>query len=65
MRERKRISSSLPTNHFEACKLLSCKVNKTSLITVETNRYSVPCSYVGQAVWAKIFVDRVIIVAQI
>lgn len=50
----------LPANRFEACKLLSCKVNKTSLITVETNRYSVPCSYVGQAVWAKIFVDRAI-----
>lgn len=54
----------LPQNRFEACKLLSCKVNKTSLITVETNRYSVPCSYVGQSVWAKIFVDRVIVVAQ-
>ena len=54
----------LPTNRFEACKLISCKVNKTSLITVETNRYSVPCSYVGQAVWAKIFVDCVIVVAQ-
>lgn len=54
----------LPANRFEACKLLSCKVNKTSLITVETNRYSVPCSYVGQAVWAKNFVDRVIVVAQ-
>jgi transposase len=54
----------IPTDRFEACKLLSCKVNKTSLITVETNRYSVPCSYAGQAVWAKIFVDRVIVVAQ-
>lgn len=54
----------LPSIQFEACKLLSCKVNKTSLITVETNRYSVPCSFVGQAVWAKIFVDRVIVVAQ-
>lgn len=54
----------LPTSRFEACKLISCKVNKTSLITVETNRYSVPSSYVGQAVWAKIFVDLVIVVAQ-
>lgn len=54
----------LPENQFEACKLVSCKVNKTSLITVETNHYSVPCSYVGQAVWAKIFVNRVIVVAQ-
>jgi len=54
----------LPEQHFEACKLVSCQVNKTSLITIETNHYSVPCSYVGQAVWAKIFVDRVIVVAQ-
>ena len=54
----------LPENQFEACKLVSCQVNKTSLITVETNQYSVPCNFVGQAVWAKIFVDRVIVVAQ-
>ena len=54
----------LPEHRFEACKLVSCQVNKTSLITIETNQYSVPCSYVGQAVWAKIFVDRVIVVAQ-
>lgn len=56
--------SPLPENKFEACRLVSCQVNKTSLITIETNQYSVPCSYVGQAVWAKIFVDRVIVVAQ-
>ena len=43
---------------------MSCQVDKTSLITVETNKYSVPCSYVGQTVWAKIFVDHVIIEAQ-
>ncbi|WP_286162969.1 hypothetical protein [Bacillus sp. es.034] len=56
--------SPLPPIRFEACKLLSCKVNKTSLITVDTNRYSVPCRFAGQEVWAKIFVDRVIVVAQ-
>ncbi|MGM0878868.1 MAG: IS21 family transposase [Bacillota bacterium] len=54
----------LPANRFEACKLVSCQVNKTSLITIDTNQYSVPCSKVGQTVWAKIFVDRVIVVAQ-
>ena len=54
----------LPEQRFEACKLVSCQVNKTSLVTIETNQYSVPCSYVGQAVWAKIFVDRVIVVDQ-
>lgn len=54
----------LPGQPFEACKLVSCQVNKTSLITVDTNQYSVPCSYVGQVVWVKIFVDQVIVVAQ-
>lgn len=41
----------LPDQPFEACKLVSRQVNKTSLVTIETNQYSVPCSYVGQAVW--------------
>ncbi|MDE5416358.1 IS21 family transposase [Alkalihalobacterium chitinilyticum] len=54
----------LPDSQFEACKLVSCQVNKTSLITVETNQYSVPSRYVGQSVWTKIFVDRVIVMAQ-
>lgn len=54
----------LPEQRFEACRLVSVKVNKSSLVTVETNHYSVPCEYVGQAVWIKIFVDRIIIVAQ-
>lgn len=54
----------LPPTRFEACKLLSCKVDKTSLITVDTNHYSVPCKFVGQDVWAKIFVDQVIVVDQ-
>lgn len=54
----------LPVRRFEACKLISCEVNKTSLITVETNQYSVPCSFVGQSVWVKLYVDRVIVVAQ-
>jgi len=31
---------------------------------VENQSFFVPCSYEGQAVWAKIFVDRVIVVAQ-
>jgi hypothetical protein len=56
--------SPLPPIRFEACKLLSCEVNNTSLINVENNRYSVPCRFAGQEVWAKIFVDRVIVVAQ-
>lgn len=55
---------SLPDQVFEPCKLISCQVNKTYLITIETNQYSVPCKFVGKDVWAKIFVDQVVIVAQ-
>lgn len=54
----------LPENRFEACKLVSCQVNKMSLVTIETNKYSVLCKYVGQAVWTKVFVGRVIVVDQ-
>ncbi|SEN68814.1 hypothetical protein SAMN05192533_11776 [Mesobacillus persicus] len=54
----------LPEQRFEACKLVSCQVNKTSLISIETNRYSVPYGYVGKTVWANFFVNRVIVVAQ-
>ncbi|MFN3188778.1 MAG: IS21 family transposase [Candidatus Paceibacteria bacterium] len=54
----------LPDQKFEACKLVSCQVNKMSLVTIDTNQYSVPCQYVGQTVWVKNFVDQVIIVAQ-
>lgn len=38
----------LPADRFEACRLISCQVNKTSLITIETNQYSVPTHFVGQ-----------------
>ncbi|WP_100489379.1 IS21 family transposase [Sporolactobacillus pectinivorans] len=54
----------LPETPFEACQLVSCQVNQLSLIHVETNQYSVPCVYVGQAVWVKKFVDHLVIVAQ-
>lgn len=54
----------LPEHRFEACKLVSCQVSPTSLVTVDNNQYSVPCQYVGQVVWVKIFVDRLIVVAQ-
>jgi predicted transcriptional regulator len=60
----KELLHPLPKNEFEACKLVSCQVNKTALISIETNQYSVPCRFVGHAVWAKFFVDRVIVVAQ-
>lgn len=54
-------SSNCPS---EACKIRDCKISKISTVTFETNQYSVPCQYVGQSIWLKAFVERVIIVAQ-
>nr|WP_232070022.1 IS21 family transposase [Kyrpidia spormannii] len=54
----------LPAQPFEACRICTVKVSKMSTVTFDTNQYSVPCVYVGQTVWVKGFVDRVIVVAQ-
>jgi transposase len=54
----------LPEQPFEPCRLSEVEVSKLSVITFETNRYSVPSRYVGSCVWVKGFVDHVIIVAQ-
>jgi transposase len=51
----------LPQQPFEACRLVHCDVSKLSTVTFDTNQYSVPCQYVGQRVWIKGFVDRVVI----
>lgn len=54
----------LPQAPFEACRVTEGFVSKLSTVTFETNQYSVPCQYVGQSVWIKGYVDRVIVVAQ-
>lgn len=54
----------LPDAPFEACRLQAATVSKLSTVPFETNQYSVPSRYVGQAAWVKGFVDRVIVVAQ-
>lgn len=52
-----------PEKPFEACRLTEAEVGKLATITFD-NHYSVPCRYVGQIVWIKVFVDHVIVVAQ-
>lgn len=54
----------LPPQPFEACRIRTVTVNKTSTVVLETNQYSVPSMYVGQRVWIKAFVDHVSVVAQ-
>lgn len=54
----------LPMQPYEACRIQPGTVSKTSTVTFDTDQYSVPSRYAGQAVWVKGFVDQVIIVAQ-
>lgn len=63
LRERE-VLHPLPPQPFEACRLRSVTVSKTSTVTFETNQYSVPSAYVGRRVWLKAFVDHVSVVAQ-
>jgi hypothetical protein len=50
----------LPLPQFppECCRIIPVKVNKTSLVQFETNRYSVPSEYAHQTVWLKAFVNH-------
>jgi transposase len=52
----------LPRHPYVCCRTVPARVNRYSLVTFETNRYSVPAEYAGRAVFLKAFVDRVEIV---
>lgn len=60
----KEILHPLPSADFEACKTTECRVSKIATVSFDSNQYSVPCAWVGQTIWVKGFVDRVIVVAQ-
>lgn len=48
----------LPGHPYACCRLVPARVNRFSLVTFETNRYSVPTEYAGRQVLVKAFVDR-------
>jgi transposase len=54
--EEKGVLLPLPPHPYECCRWLPVRVNRYSLITFETNRYSVPVDYVGRQVLVKAFV---------
>jgi len=60
----KQVLHSLPLQAFEACRLRSVTVSKTSTVTFETNQYSVPSAYAGRRVWLKAFVNHLSVVDQ-
>ena len=52
----------LPRHPYVCCRTVPARVNRYSLVTFETNRYSVPAEYAGRQVLVKAFVDRIEIV---
>lgn len=48
----------LPTHPYACCRVVPVRVNRFSLVTFETNRYSVPTEYAGRQVLVKASVDR-------
>ena len=49
----------LPEHAYPCCKVCSVKPNSLSLVTFQTNRYSVPTDYAYEKLILKAFVDRV------
>lgn len=49
----------LPTRPYRACLTHLAPVNSLCLVTVDRNRYSVPCEHVGRALRLSVFTDRI------
>ncbi|MDE3090773.1 MAG: hypothetical protein KGJ80_15465 [Chloroflexota bacterium] len=52
----------LPTYPYACCRCVPSRVNRFSLVTFETNRYSVPVEYADRQVLLKAFVDHLEVV---
>jgi transposase len=52
----------LPAQPYPCCRWVPSRVSSYSLVTFETNRYSVPVEYAGRPVQLKAFVDRLEVV---
>lgn len=55
---------SLPTQSYVCASIRSTIVSSRSLIAFDRNHYSVPCAYVGQAVYIKALWNKVIILSR-
>lgn len=53
----------LPQKRFNAARYKQVKVNRYSMVQLETNRYSVPANYVGEKVTLKITANEVEIIS--
>jgi hypothetical protein len=50
---------SLPTRPYRACLTCLAPVSSLGLVTVDRNRYSVPCEHVGRTLRLSVFTDRI------
>jgi transposase len=50
---------SLPSRPFPCCRTLPVRPNRLSLVTFETNRYSVPVEHAHYSLFLRAFVDKV------
>ena len=53
--------NNLPTHSYELGRLEYARVNSESLISLDTNFYSVPDSYVGNKVVLRVYIDKLMI----
>jgi len=49
----------LPAHPYPCCRTVSVRPNRLSMVTFQTNRYSVPVAYAGGILLLRAFVDRV------
>jgi len=49
----------LPVHPYPCCRTVSVRPNRLSMVTFQTNRYSVPVAYAGGILLLRAFVDRV------
>lgn len=59
IREEQAALAALPTHEFPCYTQFECTVNRSSIITVKQNRYSVPSCFIGRSVQVRVQADHV------
>ena len=49
----------LPAHHFPCCRTVPVRPNRLSMVTFQTNRYSVPVAHAGDTLFLRAMTDRV------
>lgn len=51
----------LPNKHYEIGRMIQCKVNSYSLVSIDANFYSVPDKFVGKMVNCNVYITHIVI----